>query len=366
MKILDRYLAFGFLRSFLLTGSAVALLVALVTTLNDYGLVVRAGEGIGAAFSLAVLAVPREMLQILPMVVDLAAIALFLMLSRHGETIAAEAGGLSPLRGLAGPAAAMLAAGFAVLLLLDPIAAASSRARESLIARYSGAGASVFQVGPGGIWLREGSTIGPRVIHARAASADGRTLRAVSIFVFDRQGRPIRRIEARRARLQPGRWVVEQGTSWLVSARDAAATAVAFDRVDLPSDLAPETVTRGLDDPATVSLWRMPETLARLEAAGLSTTRLELQLHKRLALPLLAVAVLLAAAAFTMQPTRFGHAGLRILMALISGFFLFFLDVFARILGENGQIPPPLAAWAPALGGLLLTSGLILWLEDRR
>lgn len=366
LRILDRYIAFGMTRSFLLTSLGVALLIALVTALNDYGLVIRGRGGSGSALILALLAVPREYLQILPIVVDLAAIGLFLGLARHGETIAAEAGGMSPLRSLMGAAGATFTLGAALILFLDPIAAVTTKAREGLTARYRGETTSVFDVGPGGIWLREGSTIGQRVIHARSAEPDGRSFSDVSIFVFDRMSHPLRRIEAKRAHLASGRWIVEDGASWLVSAKDAAASAIAFERIELPSELHPQLVTEGFDDPATVSLWRMGEALERLRRAGLSTTRLEVHRQRRLALPFLAVSVLIAAAALVMQPVRFGHVGLRVLAALLSGFFLFFLDVFARILGENGQIPPAAAAWAPALGGLLLSLGLVLYLEDRR
>ena len=37
---------------------------------------------------------------------------------------------------------------------------------------------------------------------------------------------------------------------------------------------------------------------------------------------------------------------------------------FAQILGENGEIPVMLAAWAPPVAGLLLATGILLHMED--
>jgi lipopolysaccharide export system permease protein len=53
-----------------------------------------------------------------------------------------------------------------------------------------------------------------------------------------------------------------------------------------------------------------------------------------------------------------------VLFALAAGFALYFVRNLAQILGENGQIPVLLAAWAPAIATLLLPIALILHLED--
>lgn len=46
------------------------------------------------------------------------------------------------------------------------------------------------------------------------------------------------------------------------------------------------------------------------------------------------------------------------------GFGVYFIRNFAQILGENGQIPILLAAWAPPIAAILLPLGILLHLED--
>ena len=46
------------------------------------------------------------------------------------------------------------------------------------------------------------------------------------------------------------------------------------------------------------------------------------------------------------------------------GFGLYFIRSFAQILGENGQIPILLSAWAAPLAAVLLGLGLLLRTED--
>jgi lipopolysaccharide export system permease protein len=46
------------------------------------------------------------------------------------------------------------------------------------------------------------------------------------------------------------------------------------------------------------------------------------------------------------------------------GFALYYLRNFIQIMGENGQIPVALAAWAPPVASLMLAVGLLLHMED--
>ncbi|MEM7317694.1 MAG: LptF/LptG family permease, partial [Pseudomonadota bacterium] len=62
--------------------------------------------------------------------------------------------------------------------------------------------------------------------------------------------------------------------------------------------------------------------------------------------------------------TRFGGTGVSVLAAVLLGFSFYFIRNFAQILGENGQIPVALAAWAPPLAAVMLSLGLLLQAED--
>ncbi|MEY8842586.1 LptF/LptG family permease, partial [Cribrihabitans sp. XS_ASV171] len=98
--------------------------------------------------------------------------------------------------------------------------------------------------------------------------------------------------------------------------------------------------------------------------AGFNTKQHEVWLQVQLARPLFLVSMVLVGAAFTMRHVRFGGTGVAVLTAVLLGFALYFIRNFAQILGENGQIPIILAAWAPPVAALMLTFGLLLHAED--
>ena len=53
-----------------------------------------------------------------------------------------------------------------------------------------------------------------------------------------------------------------------------------------------------------------------------------------------------------------------VLFAILLSFAIYFLRNFAQILGENGQLPALLAAWAPPLAAITLSLGILLHNED--
>ena len=75
-------------------------------------------------------------------------------------------------------------------------------------------------------------------------------------------------------------------------------------------------------------------------------------------------AMVLVAAGFTMRHARFGGTGILVLLSLMGGFAIFFLRNFAQVLGENGQVPVVVAAWAPPVAAALLALTLLLHLEE--
>ena len=106
------------------------------------------------------------------------------------------------------------------------------------------------------------------------------------------------------------------------------------------------------------------DLLAWLKEAGFTARRYQVFLQTELAQPAFLTAMLLIGAGFTMRHQRGGRVGVMVLGAILLSFGVYFLRNFAQILGENGQIPPALAAWAPPVAAILSSLGLLLHLED--
>jgi lipopolysaccharide export system permease protein len=72
----------------------------------------------------------------------------------------------------------------------------------------------------------------------------------------------------------------------------------------------------------------------------------------------------LLAAGFSMRPSRRGGVARMIGSGVAAGFALYMVSKVAEEFGQSGAMPAVVAAWAPALSGLLLSVALLLHLED--
>jgi lipopolysaccharide export system permease protein len=370
-RTLPLYIARRFLAAVVIMLSALTLLVGLFDFVE---LLRRAAGRQDAAFaivaSIAALRLPFVATQILPFAILLGGMLAFWRLARSSELIVARAAGISAFAFLAGPALVAFVFGALAILALSPVSSAMLARAERLDATYLRAGGGVGALAGGRLWVRQGDrefdpggiaivTGIPTRLLASDRSADFR-LWGVSVWRLSSADRPLQRIEAGEARLLPGRWEV---TSAFVFAPGRQAGAVT-PTVSIPTDLTPDRIENSFASPDTLSFWALPDFIAVLEQAGFSALRHRLQFQAMLATPLLAVAMALLAAGFSMRHSRQGGAARAIGIGVAAGFGLFMLDRITGEFGEAGTLPVWLAAWAPTATGLLLAVSLLLHLEE--
>lgn len=336
-------------------------LIDAIEQLRDFS-----GQGIGAgmAIRLAALNTPEGLYRVLPLIMILSAVALFVGLARSSELVVVRAAGRSGLRFLVAPALVAGLVGLVAVSVFNPLIAATTRAYDALVAQMV-QGGSVLSVSSDGLWLRQGGADGQTVIQAARTNPDGTELYGATFILFDIDGSPLRRIEAVTATLDAGGWQLDGAKSWNLTARNPeVASSQPEAPIVIPSDLTVDAIRNSFGAPSAIPFWSLPAYIGNLEEAGFSAQRHWVWLHMELAQPLLLMAMVLLAAGFTMRHARFGKTGYFVLLAILSGFAIFFLRNFAQVMGDTGQIPVLLAAYSPPAVALLAALGLLLHLED--
>lgn len=367
--ILARYVARRFLRSFLLIAGVFLLILFLIDMIEMIRRFADRDIGLTGAARLAALNIAGSFYAILPLITVLAGIALFINLARSSEMVAIRASGRSGIKVVTAPAVTAMLIGFLTVGLFNPIVAATGKMFDSAVADIERDGRQTVSVGDSAVWLRQseaetGDDAGQIVIRAARASPDATTLYDAWFLIFEREGGPTRRIEAREARLVPGAWQLTGVKEYPLDRPNPEAAATESETLSLPSELTAQRIRDGFGRPDSVPIWQLPGFIAGLEQAGFSAARHRVWLQMELARPFVMAAMVMIAAAFSMQHVRGRNTGVAVLLAFAAGIGLFFLRNMAQILGENGQLPPPLAAAAPPLIGALLALGLILHRED--
>lgn len=320
--------------------------------------------GLAQAAQIALLNLPAGIYRILPLVVMLGAVAMLLNLSRTSELVVIRAAGRSALRALTAPVFSAFLLGVVAVALLNPMVASTARVADEISSRITRGAGSVLSVSQEGLWLRQGNSEGQTVIRAARANRDGTELFGVSFMTFDSEGQPVSRIESREALLSPGYWTLKGVKEWRLDATNPEKTSHSQEEAQLATDLSAEKIRESFSAPDAIPIWELPAFIKGLDQAGFSAQKHRVWLQRELALPLTLAAMVLLAAGFTMRHARAGGSGTMVLMAILAGFAMFFLRNFAQVLGENGQIPVAMAAWAPPAVAVMAALGLLLHLED--
>ena len=319
------------------------------------------------------LRLPFIALQILPFAILLGGIVAFWRLTRSSELIVARAAGVSAWGFLTGPALVALLLGLIAVGGVSPLASMMLARAERMDHTILRGGSGLSSLAGGRLWLRQGDRElepqGVAILAGRPAAAARVTdpriaavrfeLHNVTVWRLSGNDRPLARIEAPRAHLDAGRWVLEDAVTF---ADNRAPTAPA--RIELPTELTPGRIEDSFASPDTLSFWSLPGFISVLEEAGFSAVRHRIQFQSLLALPVLSLVMALLAAGFSMRHNRRGGVAQMIGAGVAAGFALFLVTRVTEEFGEAGSLPAVLAAWAPTLAGLLLALALLLHLED--
>ncbi|NSX55723.1 LPS export ABC transporter permease LptG [Parasulfitobacter algicola] len=362
---LHLYFARKFIMSFLIVLGVFFAMLALLDLVEQLRRFDTDEVGLPEIVQLTLLNVPTGLYRILPLIVILATLMLFLSLARSSEMVVTRASGRSAMRSLISPVIVALLLGGVALAAFNPIVAATQKQYELKSQRYSSGEESVLSVSSEGLWLRQGSAQGQTVIRASRANLDGTILQDVTFITFTSDGTPTRRIEAAEAQLQSGAWLLLSVKDWrLDSGENPEGTSSLYETLDVETELTRDSIQDSFGTPSAIPIWELPSFIAALERAGFAANQHRMWFQMELAMPLLLVAMVLVGAGFTMRHTRFGRTGLMVLMAVMMGFGLYIIRNFAQIMGESGQIPILLAAWAPPISAICLSLGLLFHLED--
>jgi lipopolysaccharide export system permease protein len=354
---LGRYLSLRFFKTIM----AVFVAIVGMVYVFDFVEMLRRSNGMpgvtaGFIAVLSLLRTPSVAEQILPFCVLFGTMAAFLDLSRKFELIVARAAGVSVWQFLVPPVSIALLIGVFSVALFNPISAKMKQRADVIETQLFGRGG---QVGDTTLWIRQKSVDGEAILRAAGSLNSGTLLTTVTAYVYEPDGRFEERVQAERATLLPGVWKLQNAE---ISAPGQEAREVGT--YLLATDLSPDQLSENFLTPDSVPFWSLPRLRQESEVAGLDSTGFRLQYQTLLARPLLLVAMVLIAAAFSLRFFRIGGVSQAVGGGVVAGFVLYLLTKMVADLGGSGLLSTPVAAWSPAVVGSLLGALALLNQED--
>ena len=352
MKILDRYL----LREF--AGYLVLGLVGFVTILLVVEMFQRIDVFLDQHTSPAIVGryllymAPEKIVQILPVAMLLATFLSLGQLNKFGELAAMRSAGLSLLRILApvfGLAALLTLGLFAFDEMVVP---AANQARDRTLER------DIERVHREDLTERADVTYlgeAGRIFLMRLYLIREKRMHEVSLQEF-KNGTLVQRIDADEASWDGDHWVFSSGVVRTFEA--GVETARPFTRMSVRGlQERPEDFAREERNPAQMSWAELRRYVMRLRASGARIAGHLVDLHLKLALPLVnLIVVMIGGSVATRLRTQSAALGFGLSIAIAILYYAFVR--LGQAFGHNGALPPYVAAWS----GTVVFGGVGAWM----
>jgi lipopolysaccharide export system permease protein len=170
-------------------------------------------------------------------------------------------------------------------------------------------------------------------------------MRDVRVMERDEKGNLVKLIVAREAEWRNERWRFENGTVRIFN-RDGSISMETFEKkyFDLPEK--PENFLSEQKEPEAMEFLELAAFVDDLKSSGVDASAEEVELYLKLSVPLANLVVIFIGAPLALTSHRQGMA-FGFGLAVILGFGLWGALAVGRALGQNGTLPPALAAFLP-------------------
>ena len=357
MTVLSRYMFREFLKAAAACALSFMLLYLAIDFVHNLDRLIRNNAGAHEIGWYYLSLIPSVFVMTSPMATMLAVLIVLSMRIRWNELTAMYSGGYSLARICVPIMIGCVLISVLSLLCSEILAPAANRqAREIKRARMQ-PGSIAAQFSGKRYWMRgEGGILSATLVDSASQSLSG-----FMYFELDRQFHPSRRIEARKAVVNPdGSWELHNGEERRM--KDSHPV----EKFNVRVYHFPETIRgflEGETPPEEMTFAELSGYVKDIRDKGYDARKHETDMHAKLSWPLLNILIAALAVPFALRGPRTGGVWRSIGLGLLVGFVCWIVLSASLSLGKKGIFSPLVAAWLP--GALFMGAGATLFRAGR-
>ncbi len=353
MTLINKYIASTIVRFYALGLLAVLGMIIAIDYLTNMDEFLKAQISLWRAFQYVLLKLPFISTQLMPVILLMAILITFGLMSRHNELIILNASGIS-IYSLFKPVIAIsMIAGLLIFLLsesVNPLTMLKANEIKYREIRKSRA----IAVKQENIWIK-----GPRSItHIALFHTSGKTAQGFTHYIFDGRFRLIRRLDAKQAEFREGQWVLSNGLDQTLDLKADVFHTEAFEVREENLGLAPEEFREVIRRSEEMNVRQLSDFIRRVEAEGYTAHEYRVDLYHKIAYPFACVIMGLIGMALTARKKLTQGIPIAVSTGIAIAFLYWIFQSFCLTLGYGEILPPLAAAWGANFvflgGGMLL------------
>ena len=360
MSIITRYILKEYLKIFLITLAAL-LLVHL--TIDFLERLKRFAE-----HEAQVIWIVRYFLYRLPkMIFDIAPLAILLStlltlggFSKNNEIIALKSSGVSILR-IATPILVFGAVTSCLFFVLNGSVVPSTFKRAKMIQdvhiEKKNEGRDFVQ---NKVWLRLDSRT---IFNIELIDPDKKSMHGINIYALGNDFSFPEEMEAESLVYENGEWILLNGVDRKFL-KDGGMKVEPFERRPIRLNKKPDDFKQAAPDPQEMTYRKLESYIAQLSADGFNSTRYQVDLRGKQAIPFVNFMMVLLGIPFALKDNRSAGIARGVFISLVMALFYYLVSATTLSLGRVMLFPPWLAGWSANI--LLMIIGVYFFLNIRQ
>lgn len=356
MKLINRYIVIEFSKCFclvLLSVLAIFIAIDYLGTMDEF---IEADISLWRAFQYVLYKIPFICTQAMPVVLLLAILIVFGLMSKNNELIIINSSGIS-IYALVKPVIAICATLAVAQFLLTEIVVPGTMRTANIIKHKEIRKAANVTRHDKNIWIK-----GHRQItHVKYYHPPSKAIFGFTRYYFDSDFRMIKRLDAEKGVFIDDRWQLTDCMTQTLNKTDNAYR-ISFDANKFENlEFAPQDFNRIIPKSQEMNFKELLTYARKVEAEGYDATTYKVDLYAKTAYPLVCILMGLIGIGLTARKQMRSGLPISITYGLAIGFLFWIFQSFCVSLGYGEILPPLIAAWAANF--VFLCAGLILVLQ---
>ena len=341
-KIINKYLITKFLKYFFNTVLVFLSLGIILNLFEEIEFFKNLNISLALPIILSLSYVPNFIIELLPFIIFLSSVVYFLNLRSSKDLLSVKTFGYSNMKIILILSFFSFFLGILFLLTINPITSTLVKYYETEKAQYARDVDHLISVNRNGVWLKENSKSGYRIVSAKKLNNE--YLEQISIYVFNGK-RLTKRLESESALITNNLWKMKNVHVYDILENNTNF----FESYELESTNTADKINSLYKNVNTISFLDLILDYSKLNETGYSQKLLNERINKFASLPVFLFLMVVLAAVFTIGSLKNKQNFYYVLVAILTCVAIYYFKDVSIALGQTEKINLTLSVWMPII-----------------
>tara|TARA_B110000211_G_scaffold220835_1_gene267842 strand:+ start:248 stop:1330 length:1083 start_codon:yes stop_codon:yes gene_type:complete len=358
-KIINKYLIINYLKIIINTVLIFLALGIILNLFEEIEFFKNLNQSFSLPFILSLSVVPTLILDLLPFVVFLSAMFYFIHIRSNKDLLSIKVFGYSNLKITFIIAFFAFLFGCFVLIIVNPFTSGLVKYYEIEKAKYTRDIDHLISINKNGVWIKEVDNVGYKIINAEKIEGD--ILSRISIYIFNKNNKVIKRLESKSAIISKNPWLMKNVTVFDFETNKKTN----FEILKFNSDKTFDKINSLYRNLNTLSFISLIKNYQKLNDVGYSKKLLKEQIHKFISLPFFLFLMVVLASIFTIGTVTVKQNYYYLILSILISVIIFYFKDLSIALGQTGKVSLTLSIWMPLIAISLFCSIGVIQINEK-